>query len=33
MHPPKTTKKPTFVVTVNAWIWVPVQTVLYELEM
>jgi len=32
MHPPKVSQNPNFIVILNAWTWIPMQTVLHELE-
>jgi len=31
--PPKVPQKPNFIVILNAWTWIPMQTVLHELEV
>jgi len=33
IHPPKVPQKPNFVVILKAWTWMPMQTVLHELEI
>jgi len=33
IHLPKVPPKPNFIVIRNAWTWIPVQTVLHELEI
>jgi len=33
MHPPKIDQKHDFMVIPNAWTWIPMQTIFYELEM
>jgi len=33
IHPPKVPQKPNFIVILDAWPWIPMQTVLHELEI
>ena len=32
-HPPKVPQKPNFIVILNTWTWIAMQTVLHELEI